>query len=62
MSGFMVRVLLILELFPVLAGSRNGAIKARREDTGEETWEGVTQMKIAASEAVVPTVSVHKAG
>jgi hypothetical protein len=52
----------IVELSPLFTWS-GGRAQRRRERTEEDRFgEGVKQMKIAASEAVVPMLSVHKFG
>jgi hypothetical protein len=51
----------IVELFPVIIWSA-ASVRERRETEEDGFAEGVKQMKIAASEATVPMVSVHKIG
>jgi hypothetical protein len=52
----------IVELFPAIVWSGASARGAQGENGGRRVREGVKQMKIAASEAVVPMLSVHKVG
>jgi len=50
----------IVELFPAIARSAAGAQGSARRR--QRVAKGVKEMKIAASESVVPMLSVHKFG
>jgi hypothetical protein len=52
----------MVELFPAIARSPHRARTAQGEQRKTGSRKGVKQMKVAASEAVVPMLSVHKFG
>jgi hypothetical protein len=51
-----------VELFPLFAVRTIRALVARGDAEEDRLEEGVTHVKIAKSEAVLPVIAVHKAG